>query len=115
MKMLPKAKGAWQAQFGGGAEPVVVAASEAARKYGVPSNTLYKWVLRGCIAVIGEERGDEGRPGKVLKPEVAYCATIYKVRKPFGARAPLLDSDGKPYLLKNPRLAALRRHAKRER
>ena len=94
-------------------EGIPITVSEAAKKYEVPSNTLYKWVLRKYITILGETRGNEGRPGKLLnEAEVAYCAAIYKVRKPFGSRAPLLDSEGKPYLLKDPQLARLRRRAK---
>ncbi len=89
-------------------EGVEIGLSDAAREFGVSPQTLYKWVKRGYIRVLREA----GRRKFVDKSDVAFCATIYKARKPFGSRAPLLTDDGKPYLLKYPHLAALRRQAK---
>lgn len=89
-------------------EGVEIGLSEAAREYGISPQTLHKWVKRGYIRVLRHR----GRRKFVDKSDVAFCVAIYNVRKPFGSRAPLLAEDGSPYLLKHPRLAALRRQAK---
>ena len=84
--------------------PITV--SEAAKKYGVHRDTILEWVKQKYIAVI--------KPGyrmMIDQSDMAYCAVIHEVRKQSGVRfgAPLLDDDGKPYLLKHPNLSRYRR------
>jgi len=86
-------------------EGVPITVGEAAEKYGVPEPTLYRWIKRGFLRVLGRQ----GRRKLLDESTVAYCATIYHVRKPYGTRAPLLEADGSPYLLRDPKLAQLRR------
>jgi len=83
-----------------------VTLTEASREFGIPRGTLRDWLYRGYI------RGKGKYPVRVSKADVAYCAAIYQIRKRFNSRAPLLDKDGNPYLLKEPELARLRRLAK---
>ena len=90
-------------------QPITV--SEAARKYGVPVSTLHRWLERGYISALNNESG-RGRRKILDEATVAYCAEIYHVRKPYNTRAPLLEPDGSPYLLREPELARLRRIAK---
>jgi len=89
-------------------EGVPITVSEAAKKYGVPVATIHTWVHRGYITPLGKK----GRQRQIDEAEIAYCAQIYHVRRPFGTRAPLLEKDGSPYLLREPELARLRRRAK---
>lgn len=92
-------------------EGVPITVSEAAKKYGVPVSTLHRWLERGYVSALNNESGRGKR--KILdEATVAYCAEIYHVRKPYNTRAPLLESDGSPYLLREPELARLRRIAK---
>ena len=83
-----------------------VTISEASEEFGVPGRTIRDWIKQGYIHSEGKY------PARVNKAEVAFCAAIYKVRKEYNSRAPLLDKDGNPYLLKEPELARLRRLAK---
>jgi len=83
-----------------------VTLSEASQEFGIPRGTLRDWLYRGYI------RGEGKYPVRVNKADMAYCAAIYQVRKQFNSRAPLLNEDGTPYLLKEPELARLRRLAK---
>jgi len=85
-------------------QPITV--SEAARKYGVPRQTIHTWTKRGHV----EALPITSTKSKVInEADVAFCAAIYHVRKPYGSRAPLLDEDGQPYLIKYPDLAKARR------
>ena len=86
-------------------EGQAITVSEAAKKYGVPLPTLYRWMRRGFLTILKQQ----GRRKFLDEASVAYCAEIYNVRKPFGTRAPLLETDGTPYLLRKPELAQLRR------
>ena len=87
-------------------EGELITLTEASREFGVPRGTLRDWLYRGYIRGVGKY------PTRVNKADVAYCAAIYQVRKQFHSRAPLLDENGRPYLLKEPELARLRRLAK---
>jgi len=87
-------------------KPITV--SEAAEKYGVPVATIHTWIHREYLSPLGKK----GRQREINEAEIAYCAAIYHVRKRFGTRAPLLNKDGSPYLLRDPELARLRRKAK---
>ena len=87
-------------------EGQLITLTEASQEFGIPRGTLRDWLYRGYI------HGEGKYPTRVNKADVAYCAAIYQVRKKFKSRAPLLDKDGKPYLLKEPELARLRRLAK---
>ena len=91
-------------------EGQAITVSEAAKKYGVPLPTLYRWIRRGFLTILKQK----GRRKFLDEASVAYCAEIYNVRKPFGTRAPLLETDGTPYLLRKPELAQLRRMSRAE-
>ena len=85
-------------------EGVPITVSEAEQRYGINRRTIIAWKQRGYIKTL-----KTGYRMELNEADVAYCATIYKVRKPYGSRAPLLDAEGKPYLLKYPDLARQRR------
>ena len=87
-------------------EGELITVSEASEEFGVPGTTIRDWIKRGYLHSI------EGYPLRLNKAEMAFCAAIYKVRKEYNSRAPLLDKKGNPYLLKEPELARLRRLAK---
>ncbi len=84
----------------------LITISEASVEFEVPGRTIRDWLKRGYIQSFGKY------PTRLDKAEVAFCAAIYKVRKEYNSRAPLLDKQGRPYLLKEPELARLRRLAK---
>ena len=86
-------------------EGQAITVSEAAKKYRVPVSTIHTWIHRGYLTTLGKA----GRRRQIDEADIAFCAAIYHVRKPFGSRAPLLSEDGRPYLLKAPELARLRR------
>lgn len=86
-------------------QPITV--SEAARKYEVPAATIHTWIHRGYLTPLGKV----GRQRQINEADIAFCAAIYHVRKPFGSRAPLLDKEGRPYLIKYPDLAKARRRS----
>lgn len=48
---------------------------EAARKYGIPSPTISRWIRQGLIRVISP--GRRGRPCKIVEEDVARLAEIY--------------------------------------
>ena len=79
---------------------------EAARKYGLHTTTLYRWVRAGYI-------NQDGSDKTLNEAEVAYCAHIYEqYRKEVGGRVVggrIFDDDGNPYRLKHPKLARKRR------
>ena len=89
-------------------EGVPITVSEAARKYGVPRQTIHTWTRRGYIGVLPTPE-NLGKVKVINEADIAFCAAIYHVRKPFGSRAPLLDEQGRPYLIKYPDLAKARR------
>jgi len=86
-------------------EGIEVGMSEAAREFGVPYQVLQRWIRRGYIKVLRQK----GRYKFLDKGDVAFCVAVYRARKPFGSRAPLLDENGNPYLIKYPDLAKARR------
>ena len=86
-------------------EGVEIGLSDAARKFNVPYQVIQRWLQRGYIRVLRQE----GRRKFLNESDVAFCVAIYQARKPFGSRAPLLDKDGNPYLIKYPDLAKARR------
>ncbi len=86
-----------------------ITVTEAAKKYNVNRRTILAWVKQQYIAVL--------KPGyrmELDEADVAYCTTVYSVRKQSGIRfgAPLLNESGKPYLLKHPALSRYRREQK---
>ena len=85
-------------------EGLSITVQEASRKYGVPAPTIYHWVRRGFIRTL-----TTGRRKVLNEADVAFCARVWKIRKPFRTFAPLLDEKGNPYLLKRPDLAKARR------
>jgi len=89
-------------------EGIPITVSEAARKYKVPAATIHTWLHRGYLSPLGKK----GRQRQINEADIAYCATLYHIRKPFRTRAPLLDKDGNPYLLRQPELAQARRQVK---
>ncbi len=64
--------------------------NEAAKKYGVPSSTVRRWMERGYITRLGQE----GRKVLLDEADIAYCAELYRQR---GGRRWILDQDGRPY------------------
>ena len=82
-----------------------ITVSEAAKKYNVNRRTVSRWVDKGYVGV--SNTGEY--PMRVDEADVAYCAAIYAIRKRYNSLAPLLDKDGRPYLLKRPDLARARR------
>jgi excisionase family DNA binding protein len=66
--------------------------SDAARKYGVPNQTIVRWVARGIIRRLGTDKN------KVLidQADMAYCAEIYRSHKGQGKW--LFNADGTPYV-----------------
>ena len=92
-------------------QPITV--SEAARKYGVPVSTIHFWVQKGFISVLDWETGRGGSRKRLDEADMAYCAAIYKVREEEGVKGvPLLDEEGRPYLLRAPEIAQARRRSK---
>ena len=71
---------------------------EAARKYGVYSQTISGWVQRGLIRRLGKD----GKKVLVDEADVAYCVAIYRRR---GAKRGqrLFDKHGLPYKPKSPK------------
>ncbi len=95
--------------------PITV--SEAAKRYGEKHNinlvgqTIRDWARRGYIRVLRPSSG-RGSYMELDEADVAYCVSIHVIRKQHKSRAPLLDENGRPYLLKYPKLAKARRIAK---
>ena len=88
-------------------QPITV--SEAARKYGVLSQTIHAWVKQGIVRVLDPGKGRGSR--KTLdESDVAYLAKIHQIRKEYGVRSgtPLLDPNGAPNLIKHPTLSQYR-------
>lgn len=87
----------------------LITIAEAVERYGIPGMTVRGWVKRNQVAVI-----DRGHGMKLDEADVAYCATVYSVRKSTGSLsgAPLLDEEGRPNLLKHPELSEYRRRKK---
>jgi hypothetical protein len=79
--------------------------SEACQRYDLVLSTLRSWVGKRYIRVL--------RPGyqsELDEADVAYCAALYHIRREAGtSKAPLLNPDGTPHLLKYPDLSAERR------
>ena len=89
-------------------EGVPISVQEVERKYGIPKPTLHYWARRGYVKVL--HKGNSAKnPSLFDEGDVAYCAAIYRVRKAFRSRGPLLDNSGKPYLIHDPR--SLRRQS----
>ena len=76
--------------------------------YDVPDDTIRIWVARGYVKVL-----ESGYGMKLDEADVAYCAAIYHQHKSSGSRAPLLDKDGHPYVLKNPQMAEYQRERRK--
>jgi excisionase family DNA binding protein len=70
----------------------VIWISDAARKYGIPNQTIVRWVAKGIIKRVGSDKN------KVLidQADIAYCADIYHARKGQGKW--LFNPDGTPYI-----------------
>jgi excisionase family DNA binding protein len=66
--------------------------SEAARKYGIPHQTILKWIQRGFIS----ESGKSGNRLMLNEQDVAYCAEIYNSH--HGRGKWLFNVDGTPYV-----------------
>ena len=66
--------------------------SEAARKYDITFSALQKWVVRGYITRLGQDKN------KILlnEQDVAYCAEIYRSHRGRGNW--LFNFDGTPYV-----------------
>jgi excisionase family DNA binding protein len=92
--------------------PITV--TEAAEYYNIPRNTILEWVTKGYVVVICP-----GYKMTIDNSTMAYCAEAYHSRKNagfgFSGSAPLLDQNGLPVQLKNPKLAAYRSAYRRNR
>lgn len=86
-----------------------ISAYGAQKKYGIHRNNFLKWAKSGYIAILNEN----SRPIQMDSADVAYCAVIYHQKKEeYGgnvAGVTIFDSDGNPYQVKYPDLAAKRR------
>lgn len=83
--------------------------SGAEKRYGVSGWTLRNWIDRKYISV------DETLfPMELDESDVAFCVAIHTIRQASGIRtgAPLIDDNGKPYLLKHPALSRYRRESR---
>jgi len=67
-------------------------ARQAEIKYGIPNQTINRWVQKGFIAIIGKEKN------KIFlnEQDVAYCAGIYHLHRGRGKW--LFNADGTPYI-----------------
>jgi len=83
--------------------------SEAAQKYDVPRSVLESWYYRSKY--ISPLDGN-AYPKTFNEAEIASLADIYSQRRKVGSKAPLINSDGLPYLIKHTGLAAYRRSKK---
>lgn len=87
-------------------QPILI--SQATDEYDIPGMTLRGWVKHGYVTVL-----ESGYGMTLDRADVAYCAAVYRIRKPAGIfGVPLLDEDGRPYLLKRPELGDYRRKKK---
>ncbi len=68
-----------------------ISISDAARKYGVQTSTLTRWMQRGYITRLGKD----GRRTLLDEADVAYCAHVYLSDSGQGKWA--FDPKGKPY------------------
>ena len=66
----------------------------AATKYGIPHQTVSRWVRLGYIRCLGRE----GRKTLIDQADIAYCAEVY--RKRGGQGRWLFNRDGTPYIPK---------------
>lgn len=57
------------------AEMMGISQREAARKYGIPSPTISRWVRQGLIRVISP--GRRGMPCRIAEEDIARLAEIY--------------------------------------
>ena len=81
-----------------------ITSTVAAARYGVPQNTIYEWMKRGYVRILGQ------KPRRVFllnEADVAFTAAVYHVRKRYGTSrgAPLLRREGDewvPNLLERP-------------
>jgi hypothetical protein len=67
-----------------------ISISDAARKYGIHTSTLTRWMQRGYIAQLGKD----GRRTLLDEADVAYCAKVYL--SDSGQGKWLFDDKGKP-------------------
>ena len=74
--------------------------SDAARRYDIPQVTVSRWVQKGLIKIIGEDKN------KILLDEqdIAYCAEIHHKRGGQGKR--LFKPDGTLYIPRTERAQA---------
>ncbi len=68
---------------------------KAEEKYGIPNQTLWRWMKAGIIACLGKS----GNKVLVDEADVAYCSEIYRQRGRQGRI--LFNPDGTPYNPKN--------------
>ena len=86
-----------------------ITVSEAAKKYGVPYETIRSWLKRypGHIKILAS-----GYRKQIDESAIAYFVAIYKVWKSHGIRpgmGGLVNGDGNPTLLKHPSISRYRR------
>jgi hypothetical protein len=68
---------------------------DGARKYGINSGTLSRWVEKGYIASLGSVPVRGGHKLLVDEQDLAYCIEIYNRDRGQGKR--VFASDGVPY------------------
>ncbi len=85
--------------------------SRASEKYGVPGTTLRDWIARKYVRVIDAD----DYPMRIDEAELAFALTFIVSAKAGITRVPLLDENGLPYQLKQPKLHEYRRRKKQER
>jgi predicted site-specific integrase-resolvase len=78
--------------------------SDAADKYPIHRrDTILEWVRRGHIRILEPSSG-RGSRMYLDEADVAYCAIIHATRQKAEVYAgvPLLDAEGRLYLLRHP-------------
>jgi hypothetical protein len=83
-----------------------VAVREAAREHDIPHQYLSRWAHRGVIKILG--RG-ANRALLLDRADVAYAVEVYNMRQASGPTSRLFDEEGRPYVLKRPKLAQQRK------
>jgi len=78
----------------------VIWISDASRKYHITLSALQRWVIKGIVSRIGQDKN------KILlnEQDVAYCAEIYHCHRGRGKW--VFNSDGTPYILRSEKVQA---------
>ena len=92
----------------------LISIPDAAKRYGIPAPTLRAWLRRGYLT---RQHAPNGAGVGILldEAEVAFLATLHRIRREVGTRGKLLDEAGRPHLITEPEIAAARRARRRAR